>query len=237
MGEKITIYHGSEYIINKPELKIGKLDNDYGQGFYCTDDPEKGKEWACKNNKNGFLNEYELDVSNLKILNLFGEKYSILNWIALLLKNRRFLIDNPISIMAKEYILDNFLIDTSEYDVIIGHRADDSYFSFASGFISSNLSLNSLNKALRLGHLGTQIVLVSEKAFNYITFKKSFNVEKTVYYPKYYERDITARKEYSNSLKNSKNTLNDLFIIDIMRGDVKNDDTRIQRIISERCNE
>ena len=233
MGEKITIYHGSEYVIEKPELKIGKLNNDYGQGFYCTNDCEKGKEWACKNNKDGFLNEYELEITNLKILNLFDEKYSILNWIALLLNNRRFVFDSPVSIMAKEYILNNFLIDTDVYDVIIGYRADDSYFSYANGFISSALSLNSLNKALRLGHLGTQIVLVSEKAFNNITFKKSIKAEKSIYYPKYCTRDKMARIEYINLIKNNKDALNDLFILDIMRGEIKNDDARIQRIISK----
>ncbi|MBQ4255634.1 MAG: DUF3990 domain-containing protein, partial [Bacilli bacterium] len=30
-----TIYHGSEFIIEKPEHLKGNIHNDYGLGFYC----------------------------------------------------------------------------------------------------------------------------------------------------------------------------------------------------------
>ena len=36
----ITLLHGSEHIIKKPELALGKPTNDYGRGFYCTLLPE-----------------------------------------------------------------------------------------------------------------------------------------------------------------------------------------------------
>ena len=87
---KIIIYHGSEKIIQNPDIKAGKKHNDYGQGFYCTEDIELAKEWACKNDYDGFANRYELDLSELKILNLNSNEYTILNWIAILLKNRVF---------------------------------------------------------------------------------------------------------------------------------------------------
>ena len=109
---------------------------------------------------------------------MLDEKYSILNWIAILLKNRHFDIDSEFSMASKEYLLENFLIDTTDYDVVIGYRADDSYFSFANGFISNTLSLNGLNKALRLGYLGTQIVLISDKAINNLFFEKAEKVYK-----------------------------------------------------------
>ena len=233
MEDKIKVFHGSENIIENPELKKGKVNNDYGRGFYLSDDSEKGKEWACKNGKDGFLNEYLLDLSNLKVLNLLDEKYSILNWIAILLKNRHFDIDSEFSIASKEYLLENFLIDTTDYDVVIGYRADDSYFSFANGFISNTLSLNGLNKALRLGYLGTQIVLISDKAINNLFFEKAEKVYKSIYYPKYCIRDEKARKEYLNSIKNINTAIDELYMLDIMRGKIKNEDPRIQRIISK----
>ena len=34
----IEIYHGSDHIIEKPELGKGRLKNDYGKGFYCTEE-------------------------------------------------------------------------------------------------------------------------------------------------------------------------------------------------------
>ena len=55
----MKIYHGSEDIIIKPKYESGKPNNDFGRGFYCTQDIERAKEWACKNNKNGIVNEYD----------------------------------------------------------------------------------------------------------------------------------------------------------------------------------
>lgn len=35
-ADKIRIYHGSEYVIEKPIYGKGSARNDYGRGFYCT---------------------------------------------------------------------------------------------------------------------------------------------------------------------------------------------------------
>lgn len=41
-----TIYHGSDHIIEKPKFGYGKPYNDYGIGFYCTQNPNMAKEWG-----------------------------------------------------------------------------------------------------------------------------------------------------------------------------------------------
>ena len=41
---KITLFHGSDHVIEKPDLYLGKRNNDYGQGFYCTESAELAKE-------------------------------------------------------------------------------------------------------------------------------------------------------------------------------------------------
>lgn len=233
----LTIYHGSDHIIEKPDINKGKKYNDYGQGFYCTEDLELAKEWACKTGQEGFVNEYELNTADLAILNLNSNGYTILNWIALLLKYRTFTLDNEIQREARDYIINNFSIDTTNYDIIIGYRADDSYFSFAESFISNTLPLSTLNKALRLGNLGEQVALVSEKAFNNISFNNSEMVDKKIYYSKFTKRDLKARedyKQYRNSLVHGQISITDeIFVLDIIRQEMKNDDPRIQRIISE----
>ena len=229
---KITIYHGSEKIIQNPDIKAGKKHNDYGQGFYCTEDIELAKEWACKNEQDGFANVYELDVSDLKILNLNSKEYTILNWIAILLKNRVFSLDTPLSRNARDYIIEHFGINVEEYDVIIGYRADDSYFSFADAFVSNSLPLSSLNQALRLGKLGEQVALVSKKAFDNLNYIETVSADCKIYYPKFFSRDTNARLTYRNEVAQTENVLDDIFVLDIIRQEMKNDDPRIQRIIS-----
>ena len=40
---KIVLYHGSDKILSKPLFGYGKIYNDYGQGFYCTQNSELAK--------------------------------------------------------------------------------------------------------------------------------------------------------------------------------------------------
>ena len=230
---KIEIFHGSDHIIEIPDITKGNPKNDYGKGFYCTRIPEMSKEWACKRNTDGFTNRCELDLTDLKILDLTDDKHTVLNWIALLLKHRTLSLDSEIAIDAKDYIIEHFSIDTSPYDIIIGYRADDSYFRYAESFVENGLSLRSLNKALHLGKLGEQTVLVSQKAYNQIRFIDAEPVDKNIYYPKFIDRDTKARKAYKNDIKKTKSYRNDIFVMDILREEIKNDDPRIQQIVSE----
>lgn len=209
----MKLYHGSKVIVNRPQLRLGKLNNDFGRGFYCTQDIEKAKEWACKNNEDGYVNVYELNNSNLKVLDLTKEEYSVLNWISILLKNRTFNIDNPISLYAKEFLINRYSIDTSKFDIVIGWRADDSYFSYAQSFIENSLSLESLTKAMKLGNLGKQIVLVSNKAFKNIKYLDSISVDKNEYYTKFKINDTKARINYQKI----KSFENETYVMDIIR--------------------
>lgn len=220
----MIIYHGSKDIIEKPVFGKGNKKNDYGLGFYCTENLELAKEWACSNNEtNGYANQYEIDLSPYKVLDLREEKYSILNWMAILLKFRTFDVNTPISAQAKEYILENFYVDVEDYDVIIGYRADDSYFSFAKDFINNTISVEQLAEAMRLGELGIQIVLKSKKAFDAVKYISYELAECKEYYVKRVSRDKKARETYLSGHR--QNFVSDgLFVMDIIRKGLKNGD-------------
>ena len=231
MEKKMTIYHGSKFEIKNPTLKGGKQTNDYGYGFYCTKELELANEWACPDNNDGYANEYLLDLTGLKILDLSEKKYNILNWIALLLQYRIPAGLSPNDEQARDYIVNNFSVDLTDVDVIIGYRADDSYFSFARDFVKNSITVSQLARAMELGKLGLQVVLHSEKAFKQLTFIKSTIAENETYYTKRVARDLQAREEYQNTTRNIQVDKDDLFIMDIIRQEVKNDDPRIQRNI------
>ena len=105
MNQKITLYHGSEQIIESPTFGFGKQNNDFGLGFYCTESEELAKEWAVSSLRNGFVNRYSLDTEYLKILNLNNPDYTILNWIAVLVAHRLFSIKSPAAQRAKRYLM------------------------------------------------------------------------------------------------------------------------------------
>ena len=222
---KKTIYHGSKDIIKKPIYGYGKTYNDYGLGFYCTFDLDLAKEWAVDVNRSGFANEYEIETDDLTILNL--NDYTPLHWLAILLENRTFNLSSPLAIEAKEYIKKHFLLPNyRDYDVIIGYRADDSYFAFARDFVSGVISYQQLTKAMKLGNLGQQFVLISKKSFELIKFKKSYHADRFKYLESKMHRDTTAREMY-NSTKVMKRNKDDLYIINFLNEEIKPDDSRL----------
>ena len=225
---KLIIYHGSKDIIEKPYYHGGNAKNDYGFGFYCTENLELAKEWACTNTElNGFANKYSIDTLGLKILDLTHGKYSILNWIAILLQHRTFDLSSDISKQAKEYLINNFYINVNDYDIVIGYRADDSYFTFARDFINNSISVRQLNAAMALGSLGKQVVIISEKAFNKLRFEGFEVANRVEYFVKRKTRDENARKTYLTGNLRKQSLENDLFVIDIIRRGIKNGDTII----------
>lgn len=222
MKNELIIYHGSENIIQVPEYGKGKPYNDYGLGFYCTEYIELAKEWACDDKHGGYANKYVLDMTGLKILDLSNKKYSIL------LKNRQITIDNEFANSTKEYILKNFPVETIGYDIIKGYRADDSYFSYAKDFLQNGISVRRLSQVMKLGNLGNQIVLISPKAFSQIKFIGNEEAPQKKHFPLRNKRDELARLSYLKDKRGNSLDLNDLFIIDIIRGEIKGNDPRLQ---------
>ncbi len=230
MSDKLTIYHGSSKIIERPDFGTGNPHNDYGLGFYCTESMELAKEWASSTETDGFANQYQLNLTGLSTLSLTSGGYHILNWLSVLLENRRFRIDGAIAQQAKAYISENFSVDYKQYDIIRGYRADDSYFSFANAFLNNTISVTQLEKAMVLGKLGEQIVLISQKAFASIEFVNAIPAPNEIYLPKKLARDTAARKDFQQE-KARGSILTEKYILDIMREGWKNDDERLQRIV------
>ena len=223
---KLILYHGSLAILQKPIFGVGKSYNDYGLGFYCTEHIELAKEWACNEGVDGYANQYELETDGLEILNLSAANFTILNWLAILLENRQVRLSTPIEKRGRDYLLENFKPEYDKYDVIIGYRADDSYFSFARSFLANGISLKQLSYAMALGKLGEQVVLKSKKAFEALNFLGYTVADNSVYYAKRKVRDEQARKAFQLELEHED--ADGIFIRDIIKEEMKPNDARLR---------
>ncbi len=230
MEKQITVYHGSTQIVEVPTFGEGRKNNDFGLGFYCTESNDLAKEWAVSSLRDGFSNRYTLDTEYLNILNLNSPDYTILNWMAVLVEHRLFSIKTPVARRAKRYLIENFGVNVNAYDLIIGYRADDSYFDYAEAFLNNAITVEQLSRAMCLGKLGEQIVIKSKFAFSKIRFEGFEVAEKGTYYVLRKARDDAAGQMY---LDIQEEESDGLYIQDIMRGGVTNDDSRIPRNLSE----
>ena len=229
MEKQITLYHGSKQIVEVPAFGLGRKNNDFGPGFYCTESNDLAREWAVSSLSDGFSNRYTLDTEYLNILNLNSPEYTILNWIAVLVEHRLFSIKTPIARRAKQYLIERFGVNVNAYDLIKGYRADDSYLDFADAFLNNAITVEQLSRAMRLGKLGEQIVLKSPFAFSKIRYEGFEVAEKERFYVLRKARNDKASQTY---LKIREEEGDGLYILDILRGDITNDDPRIPRNIS-----
>ena len=226
MEHLLAIYHGSSQIVDTPTFGMGRKNNDFGLGFYCTQSNDLAKEWAVSSLRDGFSNRYTLNTEYLRILNLNCSDYTILNWIAVLVEHRLFSIKTPIARRAKRYLTEHFGVNVNAYDLVLGYRADDSYFDFAEAFLNNAITVEQLSRAMRLGKLGEQIVLKSRFAFDRITYEGFEPAEKNRYYVIRKARDDEANQTYLDILEEE---VDGLYMQDILRGGIANDDPRIPR--------
>lgn len=217
----MIFYHGSKEIINVPTVKGSNPENDYGSSFYLTKDIEAAKSWACRNNKVGVINKFmvkETTYKRLKILDLTDKtKYSVLNWLAILLKFRKvsteFKKNNKIIF---EWI-DKYYIDVNDFDIVIGYRADDAYFRFPISFINGEISLEDLEEVYELGDLGIQYAFMSKRAIKSLEFLESIKCEST-YIGTYFNVAVKGSNSFNEILSKPKD-LNKKYILDLMRED------------------
>ena len=177
----------------------------------------------------GFSNRYTLDTEYLNTLNLNSPNYTILNWIAVLVEHRLFSIKTPIARRAKQYLIEHFGVNVNAFDLITGYRADDSYFDFAEAFLNNAITVEQLSRAMRLGKLGEQIVIKSQFAFSKIKYEGFEVARKDEFYVLRKARDDEANQTY---LDIQEEESDGLYVQDIIRGGISNDDPRIPRNVS-----
>ena len=191
MGE-IVLYHGSFNKVVVPQYGLGETKHDYGKGFYLTENVELAKEWAvCRPDEtNGWVHKFELDTKDLKVLDF--QQYNVLSWLAELTK---------------------YGIDTSEYDVIKGWRANASYFYIAKEFVRDNIDIEILEELLSLGGLGIQYCIKSELAYSKLTKIEDglICVDYNEFNEKYNKRDINARKNMHELVDSDINKVTNVF--------------------------
>lgn len=134
----MVLYHTSMNEIPVPDIRRGRLNADFGQGFYLTPDRDFSYRWAWKD---AVVNRYELDLTGLRVHTFTRST----DWFEYIFRNRR----------AK---------DTIDADVVIGPIANDTILDtfgiITSGFLKPEDALH----LLMIGPEYTQVAIKTQKA-------------------------------------------------------------------------
>lgn len=93
-------------------------------------------------------------------------------------------------------------------------------------FVNNEISLKQLSYAMRLGKLGEQFVLKTEKAFEAIKYVGHQTADSTIYYARRKARDDEARVAFTAELE--REGVDGLYMRDIIREGVTENDARLR---------
>lgn len=153
----MIVYHGSSQEVQKPNLLHGRVDTDFGLGFYLTEDKRMAEKWAVGKNIS-IVNKYDLNLEGLNVVRLGLSE----QWLEFVTSNRGF--------NDKKFNID-------DVDVIIGPTADDKMFNTISNYMSGFITSEQAIKYLNVANYSNQIVLKTEKALQQISFIESKEIK------------------------------------------------------------
>lgn len=154
MDNKVTLYHGSQEIIELPEIRITRFHKDFYFGFYCTLLYEQAKRWAVRFRENGIINEYIYKPdSSLKVLR-FQEMTE--EWLDFIVSCR---LGNPHS-----------------YDIVEGPMANDTIFNYVQNYTDGKISREAFWALAKFKRPTHQISFHTVNALRTLTFVKGYEV-------------------------------------------------------------
>ena len=114
----MILYHGSNAIVEYPEIRKAKYNKDFYFGFYCTRYQEQAERWATRYGKKRYVNQYEYEPNEKLNYLLFEEMTE--EWLDFIVACRQ----------GKSH----------KYDIVEGPMADDTIYNYIQNFIDGKIS-------------------------------------------------------------------------------------------------
>jgi len=151
---KTVLFHGSNVIVEKPQILQNGFYKDFGYGFYCTRVEKQAKRCALAKRRNHIVNEYLYD-ENIK------------------LKVKRF------AEMSEEWL--RFVVECRrgvkhDYDIVEGAMADDTIWDYIEDYMADKISKAAFWELVKFKYPTHQIVFCTEDALRTLEYERSYSL-------------------------------------------------------------
>ena len=154
----MILYHGSNQVIDKPDLLHSRANVDFGRGFYTTPLREQAEKWAARytfRGQDAVLSRSTLDEKALQTAKVLSFDAYTEEWLDFILHCRQGQ-------------------DTSDYDIVIGGVANDKVFNTVELYSDGLIDKNEAIKRLRYEKPNLQICLRTQSIIDsYLHFDGS----------------------------------------------------------------
>lgn len=155
----MTLYHGSNVVIEMPKILPNLRALDFGGGFYLTSSYHQAQRWAklvFKRRQQGqaIINIYHFDDKRAMGLNVMHFKNADADWLDFVVSNRKSL-------------------NSFDYDIVIGPVADDATLLVIHDYMDGRYTQEEAVRRLLPQNLTDQYAFCSQRALNYLSFQRS----------------------------------------------------------------
>ena len=168
----MVLYHGSVYLVEKPEIRLGNTFLDFGVGFYTTTSFAQAERWARikmrrENLPSGYVSIYTFDEMAAQD-NICIKRFSSANleWLLFVAENRR-------GATAAETV-----------DMHIGPVADDNVYRTIRYFETGVYDAEETVKRLKTEVLHDQVTFHTEKALGFCMYTGCLEIRSEESYDK-----------------------------------------------------
>jgi len=155
----MNLYHGSNSVIETPDLKRSRKELDFGMGFYTTTNYEQAVQFTEKvvERKGGskIVSIYDFNIEKLQEFKILKFEEPNEKWL-------KFVSDNR-----------NFVPLQEDYDIIIGPVANDDVFRTLVLYFSGELSVSDTLERLKIKKLFNQYVFKNDIVLKQLNFVKA----------------------------------------------------------------
>lgn len=150
----MRIYHGTNIVVQKPEVRTTGFTKDFGYGFYCTKIERQAQRWAISKRNPHIVCVYEYEPSanlNIKTFPQMSDE-----WLDFVASCRKGIAHS--------------------YDIVEGPMADDEVWDYVEDFLSGRITREAFWALARFKHPTHQILFCNDKSLQSLTFIKSYQL-------------------------------------------------------------
>ena len=150
----MLLYHGSNVIVQSPQILENGFYKNFGYGFYCTIIEKQAKRWALTKPKKHIVNYYQYSPDESLQIKIFHEMTD--EWLQFVVNCRLGLKHN--------------------YDIVEGSMADDTIWDYVEDYVAKRISKAAFWELVKFKYPTHQIVFCTERALRTIKFEGSYSL-------------------------------------------------------------
>ncbi len=154
MKESITLYHGSNVVVERPQVLVSGFYKDFGFGFYCTNIEKQARKWALVKRGSSIVSVYTYQPSDS--LNVLSFPEMTDEWLDFVVACRRGV--------------------KHDYDIVDGPMADDQIWDYVEDFMDGSISREAFWVLAKFKYPTHQIVFCTQRALDSISYISNFSL-------------------------------------------------------------